>query len=185
MKQWSQDAVAADKQTKGNSAFWATDSPAEGTGFEPSVPARAHRDTVPNQRPSGVILKTSDRPPIAVHKGDRWFESSSLQRRVRLSRSLSQLPSRVENPAFRAAGLATGSAETRRVFQVSANQRQYLCRTLFQYRSAVDGLGENATPVPIKSGRLPSLIVRWIATLGPGSAKAQHDPLIVPGKRQA
>jgi hypothetical protein len=27
--------------------------------------------------------------------------------------------------------------------------------------------------------------VRWIAALGPGSTKAQHDPLIVPGKRQA
>jgi len=31
----------------------------------------------------------------------------------------------------------------------------------------------------------PSLIVRWISALGPGSTKAQHDPLIVPGKRQA
>jgi mono/diheme cytochrome c family protein len=27
--------------------------------------------------------------------------------------------------------------------------------------------------------------VRWIAALGPGSTKAPHDPLIVPGKRQA
>ena len=91
-------------------------------------------------------------------------------------------------PAFRAAvrgGLATGSAETRRVVQDRANRRQYLCRAIFQYRSAADGVGENATPVPIKSGRSPGLIVRWIAALGPGSTKAQHDPLIVPGKRQA
>ena len=29
------------------------------------------------------------------------------------------------------------------------------------------------------------MIVRWISALGPGSTKAQHDPLIVPGKRQA
>ena len=90
--------------------------------------------------------------------------------------------------AFRAAvrgGLATGSAETRRVLQDSANRRQYLCRVIFQYRSAADGVDENATPVPIKSGRSPSLIVRWIVALGPGSTKAQHDPLIVPGKRQA
>src|ERR1700747_3459382 len=30
-------------------------------------------------------------------------------------------------------------------------------------------------PVPIKSGRSPSLIVRWICVLGPGSTKAQYD----------
>ena len=91
-------------------------------------------------------------------------------------------------PVFRAAvrgGLVTGSAETRRVFQDSANRRQYLCRAIFQYRSAADGVGENATLIPIKSGRSPGLIVRWISALGPGSTKAQHDPLIVPGKRQA
>ena len=28
------------------------------------------------------------------------------------------------------------------------------------------------------------MIVRWISVLGQGSTKAQHDPLIVPGKRQ-
>src|SRR5467141_1607056 len=59
-----------------------------------------------------------------------------------------------------AAGLATGSAETHRVFQDRANRRQYLCRAIFQYRSAVDGVGEVATPVPIKAGWSPSLIVR-------------------------
>ena len=91
-------------------------------------------------------------------------------------------------PAFCAAvrgGLATGSAETRRVLQDRANRRQYLCRAIFQYRSAADGVGENATPVPIKSGRSPKLDRAWIPALGPGSTKAQHDPLIVPGKRQA
>ena len=56
---------------------------------------------------------------------------------------------------------------------------------MFQYRSAADGVGENATPIPIKSGRSPGLIVQWISALGPGSTKAQHDPLIVPGKWQA
>jgi hypothetical protein len=49
----------------------------------------------------------------------------------------------------------------------------------------VNTVGENAPPVPVKSGRSPSLIVRWISAFGPGSTKAQHDPLIVPGKRQA
>ncbi|MGA7263338.1 MAG: hypothetical protein WBX30_20935, partial [Stellaceae bacterium] len=51
-----------------------------------------------------------------------------------------------------AVGLAPGSAETRRVFRDRANRRQYLCRAIFQYRSAADRVGENATPVPIKSG---------------------------------
>jgi 4-carboxymuconolactone decarboxylase len=36
------------------------------------------------------------------------------------------------------------------------NRRQYLCRAIFQYRSAADGVGENAG-VPIKSGRSPKL----------------------------
>src|ERR1700719_93885 len=59
-----------------------------------------------------------------------------------------------------AVGLAPGSAETHRVFQDRANRRQYLCRAIFQYRSAADRVGENATPVPIKSGPSPSSIVR-------------------------
>src|SRR5580704_10721727 len=55
-------------------------------------------------------------------------------------------------------GLAPGSAETRRVFRDRANRRQYLCRAIFRYRSAADRVGENATPVPIKSGPSPSSI---------------------------
>jgi len=53
------------------------------------------------------------------------------------------------------AGLATGSAETRRVYRYSANRRKYLCRAMFQYRSAADGVGENADAGPDKVG--PSL----------------------------
>src|SRR6266566_3754952 len=49
-----------------------------------------------------------------------------------------------------AAGLATGSAETRRMGQDRANRRQYLCRAIFQYRSAADGGRANATPATIK-----------------------------------
>ena len=129
---------------------------------------------------------TRDDPDGEYLKRNRWFESCSLQRRVRLSPGAA-FEGREPRLSARlcAAGLATGSAETRRVFQDRANRRQYLCRAIFQYRSAADGVGENATPVPIKSGRSPSLIVRWISALGPGSTKAQHDPLIVPGKRQA
>ena len=71
------------------------------------------------------------------------------------------------------------------MFQDRAYRRQYLCRAIFQYRSATDGVGENATPIAIKSKRSPSLIVLWIPALGPGSTKAQHDPLIVLGEWQA
>src|SRR5438105_7108463 len=34
---------------------------------------------------------------------------------------------------------------------------------------------------PSSRGVRRAWIVRWIAGLGPGSTKAQHDPLIVPG----
>jgi hypothetical protein len=118
--------------------------------------------------------------------GDREFESISLQRRVRLS-PRAAVAGREPRLSARlcGAGLATGSAERRMVFEDSAYRRQYLCRAIFQYRSAADGVGENATPVPIKSGVRRSLIVQWTSALGPGSTKAQHDPLIMPGKRQA
>ena len=117
---------------------------------------------------------------------DEFARDCLLQRRVRLSpgAAFEGREPRLSAPVC-AAGSTTGSAVTRRVLQDRANRRPYLCRAIFQYRSAADGVGENATPVPIKSGRSPSLIVRWIAALGPGSTKAQHDPLIVPGKRQA
>ena len=82
----------------------------------------------------------------------RWFESISLQRRVCLSPGAA-FECREPRLSARlcAAGLATGSAETRRVLQDRANRRQYLCRAIFQYRSAADGVGVNATPL-IKSG---------------------------------
>src|SRR5580704_12019636 len=89
----------------------------------------------------------------AVLTGDRWFESISLQQTVRLApasaieRRKARLSARVC-----AAGLATGSAETRRVFRYRANRRQYLCRAIFQYRSAADGVGENAALHPTKLG---------------------------------
>ena len=37
-------------------------------------------------------------------------------------------------------------------FPLRANRRQCLCRAIFQYRSAADVVGENAAPVPTKSG---------------------------------
>jgi len=80
--------------------------------------------------------------------GDRGFESSSLQQTVRLSPA-SAFVGRQPRLSARvcAAGLATGSAETRRVFRYRANRRQYFCRAIFQYRSAAGGVGANATRV--------------------------------------
>ena len=137
-------------------------------------------------RLTGAGLSPAGSRQLRLTHRNRKFESTSLQRRVCLSPGAA-FEDREPRLSARlcAAGLATGSAETRRVLQDRANRRQYLCRATFQYRSAADGVGENATPISITSGRSPSLIVRWISALGPGSTKAQHDPLIVPGKRQA
>jgi hypothetical protein len=71
-------------------------------------------------------------------------DSPSLAR-IRYRASRTRLSARVC-----AAGLATGSAETRRVFRYRANRRQYLCRAIFQYRGAADGVGTNATRVATK-----------------------------------
>src|ERR1700736_3300544 len=73
----------------------------------------------------------------------------------RQSVSLPQSFSKVENPAFRAGlGCWLGDRVGRdaRVFRYRTDWRQYLCRAEFQYRSAADGVGENATPVPTNSG---------------------------------
>jgi hypothetical protein len=106
------------------------------------------------RNPRGVSVMARSRGS----RGDRRFESRSLQRRVRLSPGAA-FEGREPRLTARlcAAGLATGSAERRMMFEDSAYRRQYLCRAIFQYRSAADGVGENATPVPIKSGRSPEL----------------------------
>src|ERR1700730_15349245 len=94
--------------------------------------------------------------------------------------------SRVETPAFRAGvrgwfGDAVG--RDAQGFPIRANLRQYLCRAIFQYRSAADVVGENATPIPTKLG-LPRFNVRQIFEFGSGSGKAEHGALIVPSERQ-
>src|SRR5215472_3548551 len=83
--------------------------------------------------------------------------------------SLPELLSSVENPSFRAAvrgWLGDRVGRDAQEFQYSANRRQYLCRALFQYRSATDEVDEDAMPVPIMSGGHWSLIVRRIPALG-------------------
>ncbi len=116
--------------------------------------------------------------------GDRGFESTSLQQTVRLSPA-SVFEGREPRLSARvcAAGLATGSAETRKVYRFRANRRQYLCRVLFHYRSAADVVARNATLVPTKSWPC-GFSCPVIFELGSGSGKAERDPLLVPGKRQ-
>src|SRR5271169_4117739 len=92
---------------------------------------------------------------------NRKFESTPLQRRVCLSPEsafVGQEP-RLSTRVC-AAGLASGSAETRRACRCRANRRHYLCRAIFQYRNAADGVGENATLVPTKTEPSPGLTVR-------------------------
>src|ERR1700730_13375919 len=87
---------------------------------------------------TGRIASASpDAPELEVRIHLPPADSLSLSRsRFRMSRT--RLSARVW-----AAGLATGSAETRRGYRV--NRGQYLCRAIFQYRGAAGrGAGLNA-----------------------------------------
>jgi len=91
----------------------------------------------------------------------RRFESRFLQRRVCLSPESAVVGQEPRLSArVCAAGLASGSAETRVACRSRANRPQYLCRAIFQYRNAADGVGENAMLVPTKSEPSPGLTVR-------------------------
>jgi hypothetical protein len=85
-----------------------------------------------------------------------------------------------------AAGLAAWSAETRGRREQLANRRQYLCRAIFQYRDAVDVVGDNRRPWSSKRARVISepWKRRRIFEFGSGSSKAERGPLMMPGKRQ-
>ena len=124
----------------------------------------------------GVCIHPSGGGPrVRIHLPPA--ESQSLGRiRVRGSRT----------PAFRAGvGGWLGDAVGRDAqgFPIRANLRQYLCRAIFQYRSAADVVGEDPTPIPTKSG-IPRFNVRQIFEFGLGSSKAEHGALIVPSERQ-
>src|SRR6476661_8945974 len=80
------------------------------------------------------------------------------------SRSLSRIPlRRSRTPAFRAGvrgWLDGGVGRDAKVFRYRTNGRRYLCRAIFQYRSAADGIGENATPGPNELGPFSGLNLR-------------------------
>ena len=144
LEAWGADSL------QGGEVRFVPNSPLEGDGFEPSVPHKKQPFLAAPIRSPQFAFRNKKR---LFRARDRWFESISLQQTVRLSpasafeRREPRLPARVC-----AAGLAAGSAETRMVFRCRANRRQYLCRAIFQYRGAADVVGENTTPVPMKSG---------------------------------
>ena len=87
----------------------------------------------------------------------RGTECSNPPPSSRQSVSLPQPLWKVENPAFRAGlGSWLGDRVSRDApgFPLRANRRQYLCRAIFQYRSAAEVISENAAPVPTKLGLL-------------------------------
>ena len=123
-------------------------------------------------------------PPSWVDARDQKFESGFLQQTVSLSPAAAFEGSRT--PLFRAGlGSWIGDRVSRDApgFPLRANRRQYLCRAIFQYRSAAEVVSENAAPVPTKLGLLRGERA-CIFEFGSGLSKAEHDPLIVPGKRQ-
>jgi len=85
-------------------------------------------------------------PMVRIHLPPA--DSQSLSRsRFRRSRT----------PLFRAGlGSWLGDRVSRDApgFALRANRRQYLCRAIFQYRSADEVVSENAAPVPTKLGLL-------------------------------
>jgi hypothetical protein len=124
---------------------------------------------------------------VAIAGRYPWFESTSLQQR---GPSLSRTRFRKSRtPAFRAAvaaGLAAGSAETRRGFDIAPTGGNISAGPYSSTAVPVTVVGENTMPVPTKSGLLRGqrAVDRQISEFGSGSSKAEHDPLIVPGKRQ-
>ena len=127
-----------------------------GMGPRSTAPLIDHIITQRQIRYGATLDKTET--PLARN---RQFESSSLQRRARLSPESAFVGQEPRLSArVCAAGLASGSAETRRLFRYRSTRRQYLCRAIFQYRSAADGVSGNAPMVATKSEPSPGLIVR-------------------------
>jgi hypothetical protein len=146
------------------------------------------------QRFSRSLARLSGTPGLIaaeVWRCHRTHRSRGPRVRIRLPPAESQSLGRIRvrgsrTPAFRAGvrgwfGDAVG--RDAQGFPIRANQRQYLCRAIFQYRSAADVVGEDATPIPTKSG-IPRFNVRQIFEFGSGSGKAEHGALIVPSERQ-
>ena len=116
---------------------------------------------------------------------NRWFESISLQQTVSLSPAAAF---EGREPRFpRGSGqLAWRPGQQRRAgcFDFAPTGGNI---SVEPYSSTAVPLTacENATPIGNKVGPVPGVMVRWICQFGWSSGKAERDPLIVPGKRQA
>src|ERR1700738_2829508 len=100
----------------------------------------------PMSRASKRAVPCAAGPKVRIHLPPA--ESLSLGR-IHFRRS--------RTPAFRAGvrgWLGDWVGRDAQGFPFRANRRQYLCRAIFQYRSAADVGGENAKLVPTKSGLL-------------------------------
>src|ERR1700724_3816848 len=124
----------------------------DGPGQPPCC--RGNATAVPATSKTAIAAGTVvlNRPPIT-----RGTDSSNPSPSSGESVSLPHPLSKVENPAFRAGvrgWLGDRVGRDAQGFPLRANRRQYLCRAIFQYRSAADVGGENAKLVPTKSGLL-------------------------------
>ena len=172
---------------------FAGDSPVEGDGFEPSVPREE-----PTRRDGFIRLSSGGSEAhhwrSAISAGDHnlrddndrlgWGRRQAQNGgspdggpmfRIHLppadSPRLAQTRAiKVEKPAVPRGCAPLRSAETRSTGRNCANRRRYLCRAIFQYRSAADVIGQ-PRPSPSSGG------VDF-------SSKAEQGALLVPGQRQ-
>src|SRR5215467_3417996 len=101
---------------------------------------------------------------------NRWFESTSLQQTVRLSREVARR-SRERRLFARMCGPreTVRSAETRIGRRYGAYRRQCLCWAKFQYRSASD-VSDGSAALAVRRS------CDWVSR----SREAEHRPLLVP-----
>jgi len=151
-------------------ARFAADSALEGSEFELPVPrsmqgrsnaiiaasAACHRRPIVcgcRRRTSAKAGQSEISEPKPYRVRNRKFESISLQQTV--CRSPAVVFERSRTPAFRAGvrgWLGDRVGRDAQGISISRNRQQYLCWAIFQYRSAADGVGKNAMPVPTEVG---------------------------------
>jgi hypothetical protein len=118
--------------------------PQEGSGLNRSVRSAPLSLAANRATRATTELTVAGGPKVRIHLPPA--DSPSLSRsHFRASRT----------PAFRAGvrgWIGDWIARDAQGFPLRANRRVYLCRATFQYRSAANGVGDNATTVRTKSG---------------------------------
>jgi hypothetical protein len=136
-----------------------TDSALEGTGFEPSVPLKAPSVLVVSVLLSRRLFCSQGSIRGDMRLSNLWWCHAVPMVRIRFppaaSLGLAQTrPFKAEKPAFPRGCAPWWSAETRSTGRDCANRRGYLCRAIFQYRSAADvfGAGEAVPQLKLRAG---------------------------------